>query len=468
VTGSRIVLLGTILCLGASVETAYRVRERLGVGAFGWRLFGGKFYGPSHEFDESATRELAAGMPVAVDNAFGDVEVVAGDPGKVEIALRKLVYLGSQEKARAFAQRVRLEARVVEGRLEIGTNRAELERESDAFDVGFETHLSVRVPTGTAVAVKGSHGRATVDGAGETRIENDFGDVRASHVGALSIDSGHGAVEMQDVAGGINADVRFGDTNVRDAAGSVRLTSEHGQVTAERTGALSVEVRHGGLRAESVRGDLDVTGEHADVIASQIEGSARVATSFDDLSLEDVGGDARVNVERGNARCARIKGTLVAETSFGDAELEDVSGRVEASVSHGGVRGARLLGGVKVRAEGDDVVLDAFRGDVNAEAVRGSVKLVPDGALTTNVKASSSFGGVELGVPEGSRFALVAGVDRGELSVTVPGMQLAEATEERVHGRLGEGGGSVELNAVHGSVHVARPDRDREADVQNE
>ena len=175
-TGSRIVLLGTLLCLGASVETAYRVREQIGVGPFGWRLFGGKFYGPSHSFDESATRELAAGMPVAVDNAFGDVEVLAGESGRVEIALRKLVYLGSQEKAQAFAQRVRLLAEVREGRLEIRTNRAELEQESDAFDVGFETHLSVRVPTGTAIAVKGSHGRATVEGAGETRIENDFGD----------------------------------------------------------------------------------------------------------------------------------------------------------------------------------------------------------------------------------------------------------------------------------------------------
>ncbi len=455
-------LLASILCLGASVETAYRVREHVGVGPFGWRLFGGRFYGPSHDFEETAARELAAGMPVAVENAFGDVQVTAGDPGKVEITLRKLIYLGSEERAQAFAQRVRLEAQIVDGRFRIATNRAELEREGDAFDVGFETHMNVRVPPGTAVAVKGSHGRADVEGAGETRIENDFGDVRASHVGELDIDSGHGTLEVLNAAGGVIAEVRFGDTSIRDAAGSVRLTSEHGEVSAERTGALSVEAKHGSVRVESVRGDLDVTAEHSAVTAGRVEGAARIATTFEDVSLEDVGGDARVRVEHGQAKCLRIEGALVVETSFGDAELEDVSGFVEASVSHGGLRGARLRGGIKARSEGDDVVLDAFRGDVTAEAVRGSVKLVPEGALTTNVKASASFGGVDLRVPEGSRFALLAGVDRGELDVAVPGFQLAEATDERVRGRLGEGGGTVELNAEHGSVHVGREERDRD------
>lgn len=158
----------------------------------------------------------------------------------------------------------------------------------------------------------------------------------------------------------------------------------------------------------------------------------------------------------------------MTETSFGDAELEDVTGRVEVTVSHGGVQGARLRGGVKARSDGDDVVLDAFRGDVEVEAVRGSVKLVPEGALTTNVKATASFGAVQLGVPDGSRFALLAGVKRGELRVTLPGLQLSEESDERVRGRLGEGGGSVELMAEHGSVRVARAEKGSDPSLEVE
>ena len=444
------------------METAYRLREQIGVGPFGWRVFGGRFYGPSHSFDEKAERELAPGLPVAVENAFGDVEVTEGPTGRVEIGLRKVVYLGTEAKARAFAQRIRLHAEVVEGRLRVATNRADLEREGDAFDIGFETHLAVRVPPGTTVTIKGAHGRAAVEGTGQTRIENQFGEVRASRVGALTIDSSHGDVEVESVTGDVSSQVRFGETVLRDVAGAVRLTSEHGHVTAERTGALDVEVKHGGLRADTVNGDLDVKGEHSGVEAKQVHGSARIATSFEDVSLEDVAADARVRVEHGGAKCARIKGALVAETSFGDADLEDVAGAVEATVSHGGVQGARLLGGVKAKAEGDDVVLDAFRGDVTADVERGSVRLVPDGVLTANVKAAASFGSVSLAVPEGSRFAVVAGVERGDLRVSVPGLQVSERSEDRLRGRLGEGGGMVELQARHGDVRLSRSEADEE------
>lgn len=460
--GSRILLLLSILGLGGSVETAYRIREQIGVGPFGWRVFGGKFYGPSHSFDETAERELAPGVPVAVENAFGDVEVAEGQPGRVEIALRKVVYIGSEAKAQAFAQRIRLEADVVDGRLRIGTNRADLERHGDAFDVGFETHLTLHVPPETPVAVTGSHGRAVVEGAGQTRIENQFGEVRASRVGALTIDSGHGDVEVAGAAGDVTAQVRFGDATLRDATGAVRVTSEHGDVTAERTGALTVSVKYGGLNADTVNGDLEVDGEHSGVEAKQVRGGARITTSFEDVSLEDVGADAHVRVEHGHAKCARIKGSLVAESSFGGVELEDVAGAVEATASHGGVQGTRLLGGVKAKANGDDVVLDGFRGDVTAEAERGSVRLVPDGALTTKVKAAARFGSVSLSVPEGSRFAVVAGVERGELRVSLPGLQISERSEDRLRGRLGEGGGSVELEARHGDVRVSRNESDED------
>ncbi|HET7294995.1 MAG TPA: hypothetical protein VFM88_21430 [Vicinamibacteria bacterium] len=455
--GTRILLLLSLLGLGSSVETAYRLREQLGVGPFGWRVLGGKFYGPSFDFDEKAERALAPGVAVEIENAFGDVEVAAGGPGKVEIALRKVVYLGSEARARAFAQRIRLEAEVSEGRLRIRTNRAELEREGDAFAIGFETHVTIRVPPDTAVALKGSHGRASVEGAGQTRIENQFGDVRARRVGPLTVDSGHGDVDVEGVTGELVAQVRFGETVARDVSAAARLVSEHGHVTTERTGALDLQVQHGGLKADTVNGDLDVRGEHSGIEARQVHGAARITTSFEDVTLEDVAADARVRVEHGHAKCARIKGALVAESTFGDAELEDVEGAVEATVSHGGVQGARLLGGVKAKAEGDDIVLDSFRGEVTAEAERGSVRLSPDGALTANLKASARFGSVSLGVPEGSRFAMVAGVERGDLRVSLPGLQLSESSTDRLRGRLGEGGGTVELQADHGDVRVSRP-----------
>ncbi len=454
-TAPRIFLLVGLLGAGTAVETAYQVREHIGVGAFGWRLLGGKFNGPHHVFEEKALRAIEAGTLVAVENAFGDVEVKAGGAEPVEVVLRKDVYIGDVEKAQAFAERIRLQADLVGGRLQLRTNREELERERDAFDVGFETHFEVRVPAGTPVEVKGSHGQAAVEGAGETTIDNSHGDVRVLRVTGARVESRHGGVELETVSGAVLADVRHGDISVRDAAGPVRVTSEGGGVNAQRVGALEVQLKNGDLQADTIAGGLQVRGEHAGVEAKAVAGGADVETSYADTTLEDVAADARVKVERGAVVLTRVKGSVTAQSNFGDVRLEDVAGRAEVTVGHGGVRAKRVLGGFVARTDGDDIVLDGFKGQVEAEARRGSVRLTPEGPVAAGIKASASFGNVRLQVPEGSRFDLVAQVEGGELRVTLPGLELSEQDEARLAGRLGEGGPQVLLQAEHGDVRVS-------------
>jgi hypothetical protein len=455
VTGPRLLLLVGILATGGAVEAGYHVRGHIGVGPLGWRLFRGKFFGPHHVFEEKRELALQAGALVAVKNAFGDVAIGAGEAGRVEIRLRKDVYLGAESEARAFAERIELHIEQAGGRLRVGTNREELEHEGDAFDVGFETHFELRVPPGTAVEVTGAHGRVDVEDAGAASVDNSYGDVRASRVASARVVSRHGRVELLGVAGDIQVDARHGDVALRDAAGCARVVSEHGKVSAERTGALAVELKHGDLKAGEVRGDLHVRAEHAGVEARGVAGGADVESSFDDSRLEEVDGDARVSVTHGGIRLFRVKGSVVAESSFADTTLEDVSGRAEVNVTHGGLRAKRLHGGLLAHTEGDGIVLDGFRGRVEAESQRGGVELTPDGPLRSPVDARASFGNVQLRVPAGSSFELLAEVDGGELRVALPGLQLSERSEERLSGRVGAGGPRVALRAQHGDVKLA-------------
>lgn len=453
-SGPRVFLLIGILATGGAVEAAYHVRGHISVGPLGWRLFGGKFFGPHHVFEEKREQALEAGVAVALENAFGDVAVTAGDAGRVEIVLRKDVYIGAESEARAFAERIKLQTELDGGRLRVTTNRGELEREGEAFDVGFETHFDLRVPPGTALDVTGAHGRVDVDDAGAVSIDNSYGDVRARRLASARIVSRHGRVELLGVAGDGHVDARHGDVALRDVAGAVRVLSEHAAVSAERTGALAVELKHGDLKAAGVKGDLHVRAEHAGIEARGVAGRADVESSFDDTSLEDVGGDARVTVTHGGIRLARVEGSVVAESSFADTRLEDVAGRAEATVSHGGIRGKRLRGGLLAHAEGDSIVLDDFRGRVEAESRRGGVYLTPDGPLRAPVAARASFGSVQLRVPDGSAFELEAEVERGELRVALPGLQLSERSSERVSGSMGSGGPRVVLRAEHGDVEL--------------
>jgi hypothetical protein len=127
VRAAKIGLLIVILMFGASIETAWQVREHVGIGPMGCRVLGGKLYGASFVFESNEERAVPAGGAVAVENAFGDVSVRPGETGTVRVALRKVVYRPKEDDARAFADRVRIVLREESGRLVITTNREELD-----------------------------------------------------------------------------------------------------------------------------------------------------------------------------------------------------------------------------------------------------------------------------------------------------------------------------------------------------
>ncbi len=459
----KLVLLVGVLAAGGVIETAYRVRERIDAGPFGWVVLGGRFQGPAFSYEAMETRAVPEDTRAAVENAFGSVEVRAGAPGAVEVKLRKVVFLPNEAKARAFADRLVVRTELADGVLHVSTNRAELEREVGPigpfrFDsIGFETHLSLRVPPGTEVEVKNEHGAVDVAEVASATIESSHDDVTLRDVaGAAKLSISHGDASIEKIAGDLEISARYGDVTLTDAASAVRISQAHGDVKSLRTGRLKLETQYGDLSAEDVRGDLEVRGEHAAVTASRVQGRADVETSYDDVKLANVGADARVKVEHGAANLSDIKGAASVETSYADVNIEQVGGSVTATVEHGSLRAARIASGARVKAEGDDVWLDGFRGPVEAEAQRGSVRLVPDGPLVGSLSASATYGDVQLQVPPGSRFELHATTDSGELDVSVPGLTTSQASKRRLVGRLGEGGGLVQLSASHGDVRVSR------------
>jgi len=451
---SKIGLLILVLGFGGVVETAWSVRQNIGFGPQGCRVLAGRFYGASYTFDAQQTVPVPAGTTIEVDNAFGGVNVRAGEPGQVKISLRKVVFRPTEEQARAFASGVQIKAALEGMVLRVGTNRDELENRAEGREVGFETHLEVTVPPATAVTVRNEHGRVDVADAAAADVTNSFDAVRVERVsGPARIQSRHGDVAASTVGGELSLVARHGRVQVEDVQGRVTVDSEHGDVSAARTGGLVVRATHGEVGVESVRGDLEVRGQHGPVRARDVSGAASVESSFGDAQLEKVGGDARVTVAHGGIDASDVVGGVTAETSYADVTLARIGGPVQVKVSHGAVKARALEKGAQVTASGD-VEIDGFRGDVRVEVDRGGVALVPAGALTDRVWASATHGAVRLEVPAGSRFALDATAEPGEVEVDVPGLVLTSTSSGVAKGEIGGGGNPVHLQARHGDVRV--------------
>jgi hypothetical protein len=434
------------------IETAWNVRQHVGVGPSGCRVLGGRFYGTSYRFEEQRVRPVAAGTRIEVDNAFGSVHLRAGAPGKVTVSLAKVVFLPTEERAREFAERVKLVERESGGALRLATNRDEIQR---GVDVGLETHLSIEVPPDTAVAVTNQHGEVSVEDVARAEVESSFDHLRVERVaGDATLKSRHGDVTVAAVGGALKLHSRHGRVEIRDVAGRVELDSEHGDVEAQDTGGLEAKVARGHFAATRVRGDLEVRGEHSELKAAEVTGSARLSTSFSSVEVHVVGGDAQLQAEHGQVEAQDVKGALTVKASFDTVKLERIGGPVEIEVEHGGLVARTLGRGVKAKVSGDSVEIADFEGPAEVRVERGSVELAPGRAVVDPYLVISSHGGIRLDVPAESRFELDAEVERGEIDIELPGIEAREKTARAFKGTLGGGGSRVRLRAEGGDVSV--------------
>jgi len=445
VSARKIALLILILGLGATLETVWSVRNQVDIGPEGCRVLGGRFYGPSWTFEDESRAEVPEGTRVEVTNAFGGVTVAAGEPGRVKVGLRKVVYLPTEERARDFSRRVVLRAERQGDRMEVGTNRDALSREER---VGLETHLELEVPPGTPVVVRNDHGRVEVADVSRADLTASYEGVQVTRVtGPVEVRVRHGGASVSEVGGDLVLDARYGDVAVEGVTGTARLEARHGRVEVRRAGAVEIDHSHGDVRVEDVTGDVRVRGAHAGVHVRNVGGDADVETSYDGVDLADVAGEARLKTAHGEVKATGVRGALSVEASYNRVELQDVGGPIDVVVVHGGVQARDVRKGGRIKASGDDVSLDGFAGPLEVETERASVDLAPLGPITERVSVKAARGGIRLVVPAGSRFDLVAETRRGELRADLPGLTVTRSDRRHVSGTLAGGGSPVSLSA---------------------
>src|SRR5262245_40728344 len=168
----KLALLFLLLGFGAAVETAHNLKTRMAIGPMGCRVLTGKFQGPSYSFEVEETRQgMPAELALQVENAFGEVRVWKGEPGRVKLRLRKVVFLPTEARARELAERLTPSLALEGTTLRVTTNRRELEQ---TRDVGIETHLALEVPPDTRVRIQNEHGAASVADAREASVWSSY------------------------------------------------------------------------------------------------------------------------------------------------------------------------------------------------------------------------------------------------------------------------------------------------------
>jgi translation initiation factor IF-1 len=195
-------------------------------------------------------------------------------------------------------------------------------------------------------------------------------------------------------------------------------------------------------------GDLDVTGWRADIHCSADDG---------DVTMSDVSNaNTEISIDDGDVGLTGLECDLVATTDDGDISLSDsVVPHALFSLEDGDLKVADSSGSFDVSLDDGDVVMSRVAASVvDVRGQDGDIDLDVTGGGDVHVNVSTDDGDVMIRLGSDLSFAYLVTVDNGRVDIGLDNPTDTEASEHRVSGRVGDGGGLVRVSTDDGTVHL--------------
>jgi hypothetical protein len=230
----------------------------------------------SGSFDKTLT--VNGPVHLELGNVSGDLRVVAGSPGQVEVH-------GSFE-ARAWPWQH------ASSRLAGVASNPPIEQSQNLIRVGLRpleglspqslvANYSVVAPPDTEVFAHSGSGKIFVEGVrGPVELTTGNGAVSADEIGGdARARSGSGDIRLRDIAGEADVSAGAGDINLSNVAGEVRVRTGSGDITIENPrGAVNAKTGSGDIRIAGATDDVQAHGGMGDVT---LQGNPRPASYWE-------------------------------------------------------------------------------------------------------------------------------------------------------------------------------------------
>ena len=266
-------------------------------------------------------------ITVQVDLPVGDAWITATDRTDTVVEVRPRNASSKVDVTAAEQTTVEYDA----GRLSI---RAPKSWRRYAFGTGPTVDVVIQVPSGSHVEAEASWATFRGEGRlGDCRF-NTGGTIRLDHTGPLDIDTSHGEVAVDRVAG---------SARVKSSSGKVRLGEVDGTTEVKNSsGDCWIGASTGDVRVNTAYGDITVDRALASVTARTAHGSVRIGEVVrGSIDVQTSYGAIEVGVRRGtatwldlNSRNGRVRNAL--DTADGPVQDEETV-EVRASTAWGDV-----------------------------------------------------------------------------------------------------------------------------------
>jgi TonB family protein len=293
---------------------------------------------------------------------------------------------------------------------------------------------------------------------------------------SLDITTGVGDIETQDIGG--TASLVTDGGNIR--TGRIGTMSARGGWQGRMLGKLVTAGGH--IQVQDVAGNLDAFTAGGHIVTGNIAGSAVLRTGGGHIRAGQIAGRAQLETDGGNITLKQAGNFVSVRTGGGQIDFGEVRGSVRAQTAGGGIHIITVSGPMEVESNGGSVCLTRVAGAVQAATGGGNIQAwinpetgSPSGtvSLAGASQLSSGTGNISVFLPKNLAATIDIEVENGgagrfSADPTLPlNFQMDNRGGEGVHaiGELNGGGPVLRLRTSGGRINLQSEDSDRELRV---
>ena len=389
-SGGEVALLILVIFAGSAITTAANLSPEIGnifeIGDLDlWDITGNNYTYEEHREQEP----VPAGSEIEIVNLFGSVEVRPAETDHIVLDVKKTIRASDKAAADRLDGEFTFSIRGEGLRYRISSNRDESGFRGTPRQ-RFKSSLTIHVPAHSTIHLDNRNGRVVVyDLTGNQNIVNRYGEI-----------------DVRNITGDVRVENRNGSVAVQDVIGTVGITNRYANTTVKNAGTdLQIETRNG---------SVDVSG---------VKGNAAITNSYAPISVENVQGQLTISGRNNSVDLEHIEGDIQSDSSYQNVSIKDPRGAVTVTTRNG------------------DVTLSFLR--------------APQKDVSVNV----SYSNVTLEMPSGSAFTIEARAEHGQVDSDFDGLNtnISRSNRERnITGQVGQGGPRISITTRNGSIRLEK------------
>ena len=203
----------------------------------------------------------------------------------------------------------------------------------------------------------------------------------------LDVNTGIGDIETEDIGGSASLITQGG--NIR--TGRIGFNGLRNVSQIHPLAKLSTEGGH--IQVQDVAGDLDAFTAGGHIVAGNIAGDAVLRSGGGHIRAGQISGRSQLETDGGNITLKQAGSFVSVRTGGGQIDFGEVRGSVRAQTGGGGIRIITVSGPMEVESNGGSICLTRVAGAVQAATAGGTIQ------AWINPDANSSAGSVSLPGP---------------------------------------------------------------------